>query len=33
MKDVFTTEFRLTMMKSNLNINEDFAKDLMLNTA
>ena len=33
MKDVLTTEFRLTMMKSNLNINEDFAKDLMLNTA
>ena len=33
MKDVFTTEFRLTLMKSNLNINEDFAKDLMLNTA
>ena len=33
MKDVLTTDFRLTMMKSNLNINEDFAKDLMLNTA
>ena len=33
MKDVFTTEFRLTLMKCNLNINEDFAKDLMLNTA
>ena len=33
MKDVLTTKFRLTMMKSNLNINEDFAKDLMLNTA
>ena len=29
MKHVFTTKFRLTLMKSFLNINVDFAKDLM----
>ena len=32
MKDVFTTKCRLTLMISNLNINADFAKDLMHNT-
>ena len=33
MKDFVTTKFRLTLMKSYLNINVDFAKDLMHNTA
>ena len=33
MKDVFTTKFGLTLMKSILSINVDFAKDLMHNTA
>ena len=33
MKDVFTTKFRLTLIKSYLNINVDFAKDLKHNTA
>ena len=33
MKDISTTKFRLTLMKSYLNINVDFAKDLMNNTA
>ena len=32
MKDVFATKFRLTFMKSYLNINVDFTKDLMHNT-
>ena len=32
MKDVFTTKYRLTLIISYLNINVDFAKDLMHNT-
>ena len=32
-KYVFTTKFRITFMKSYININVDFAKDLMHNTA
>ena len=33
MEDGFKTKFRLTLMKSHLNINMDFAMDLMHNTA
>ena len=33
MKYAFTTNFSLTLMKFYLNINVDFAKDLMHNTA
>ena len=33
MKDVYTTKFKLTLIKSYLKINVDFAKDLMHNTA
>ena len=29
MKNVFTTKLKLTLMKSYLNINVDFAKDLI----
>ena len=31
MKDVFTIKFRLTLMKSYLNIDVDFAKDFVDN--
>ena len=33
MKDFLKTKFRLTLMKPYININVDFVKDLMHNTA